>query len=193
MTDVYLRYKLNRLNSSIRSQCEPPNRGTQRWFPPKCIENTFQAIQSTFRSLEMHSKRRYKICICSVVLGQLESFRNYKGFRIIFLKMLDAILSFTKVRIFLIPLLIVFLNAKILVSFLYEKQSNLGTKMRKIKRQKIVGNLLDMLRKLNMKGTVIQKFLAFLKLQKILGNFCFPEQIFTENGRWCPCSKGKDN
>ena len=28
-------------NSSIRSQCEPPNRGTQRWVPPKCIENTF--------------------------------------------------------------------------------------------------------------------------------------------------------
>ena len=29
-----------------------------------------------------------------------------------------------------------------------------------------------------MGGTVIQKFLAFLKLQKILGNFCFSEQIF---------------
>ena len=66
-------------------------RGTQRRFPPKCIENTFQATQSTCRSLEMHSKRRYKICICSVVLGQLESFRNYKGFGIIFPKILDAI------------------------------------------------------------------------------------------------------
>ena len=32
----------------------------------------------------MHSKRRYKICNCSVVLGQLESLRNYKGLRIIF-------------------------------------------------------------------------------------------------------------
>ena len=52
--------------------------GTERLFPPKCIENTFKAIRSTFRSLEMHSRRRYKICICSVVLGQLESFRNYK-------------------------------------------------------------------------------------------------------------------
>ena len=31
-------------------------RGFQRWFPPKYIENTFEAIQSTFRSLEMHSK-----------------------------------------------------------------------------------------------------------------------------------------
>ena len=100
MTGVYLPYKLNRLNSFIRSQCEPPNRGTQRW--------------STFRSLEMHSKRRYKICISSVVLGQLESFRNNKDFRIIFPKILDAILSFTKVRIFLIPLLIAFLNPKIL-------------------------------------------------------------------------------
>ena len=39
-----------------------------------------------FRSLEMHSKRCYKICICSVILGQLiiESFRNDKGFSIIF-------------------------------------------------------------------------------------------------------------
>jgi len=28
----------------------------------------------------MHSKRRYKICTCSVILGELESFWNYKGF-----------------------------------------------------------------------------------------------------------------
>ena len=28
------------------------------------------------------SKRRYKSCICSVILGQLESFRNYKGLSI---------------------------------------------------------------------------------------------------------------
>ena len=54
-------------------------RGTQRRFPRKCFENTFSLIQSIFKSLEMHSKRRYKSCICSVVLGQLESFRNYLG------------------------------------------------------------------------------------------------------------------
>ena len=48
----------------------------------------------------MHSKQRYKICISSVILGQLESFRNYKGFSIIFPKILDAILSFTKVIFF---------------------------------------------------------------------------------------------
>ena len=28
----------------------------------------------------MHSKRRYKICTCSVILGVLASFRNDKGF-----------------------------------------------------------------------------------------------------------------
>ena len=50
------------------------------------------ATQSTFRSLEiMYSKRRYKICICSVILGELESFRNNKGLSIIFPKILDVI------------------------------------------------------------------------------------------------------
>ena len=46
---------------------------------PKCIENTFSLIQSTFKSSEMHSTLRYKSCICSVFLGQLESFRNHLG------------------------------------------------------------------------------------------------------------------
>ena len=66
-------------------------RDTQRRFPLKHIKNTFQTIQGTFRCLEMHSKRRYKICICSVILGELESFRNYKGLSIIFPKILEAI------------------------------------------------------------------------------------------------------
>ena len=35
--------------------------------------------------------------------------------------------------------------------------------MGKIKLQKIVGNLLDKLRKLYMNGTVIKKFLAFIQ------------------------------
>ena len=54
------------------------NRGTQRRFSPKSIENTFYAMQSTFRSLAMNSKWRHKICVCSVILGELESFRNDK-------------------------------------------------------------------------------------------------------------------
>ena len=40
----------------------------------------------------MHSKERYKICAYLVILGELESFRNYKGFSIILLKILDAII-----------------------------------------------------------------------------------------------------
>ena len=32
--------------------------------------------QSTFRFLEMHSKRRYKICICSVILGELSNLQG---------------------------------------------------------------------------------------------------------------------
>ena len=37
----------------------------------------------------MHAQRGYKIYICSVILGKLESFRNYEGFSIIFPKILD--------------------------------------------------------------------------------------------------------
>ena len=70
---------------------EPRSRGTQRRFPLKCSENTFLAIQSTFKSLEKHSKQRCKICICSAIPGALESIGNYKGLSIIFLKILDEI------------------------------------------------------------------------------------------------------
>ena len=67
----------------------------------------------------MHSKRRHKIYICFVILGELESF---SGFSIIFPKILDAISRFTKVRIFLFPLSVTFLNPKILsFFFFYEK------------------------------------------------------------------------
>ena len=70
----------------------------------------------------MHSKRRYKICICSVILGELESFRNCKGLRIIFPKILGAILSFTKVKSADSSGSIACLNPKILGSFFYEKK-----------------------------------------------------------------------
>ena len=50
--------------------------------------------------------------MCSVIPGERKSFRNYKGFSIIFPKMFDAIERFTKVRIALIPLSITFLNPK---------------------------------------------------------------------------------
>ena len=65
-------------------------RGTQPRFPPKYIGVVFLAFHSTLTSLEMHSKGRYKNCTCSVILGELESFRNYKGFSIILQKIFDA-------------------------------------------------------------------------------------------------------
>ena len=71
----------------------------------------------------MHSKRRYKICICSVILGELESFRNYKGLSIIFPKILVEIWRITKVRHFLIPNAIIFLNTKVLGSLFSTKNS----------------------------------------------------------------------
>ena len=43
----------------------------------------------------MYSKQRYKIRICSVILGELESFRNNKGLSIIFPKILDVIWRIT--------------------------------------------------------------------------------------------------
>ena len=48
--------------------------------------------------LEMNFKRRYKICVCcSIILGELESFRNYKGFIFIFtIKILDGFNIFRK-------------------------------------------------------------------------------------------------
>ena len=48
-------------------------------------------IQSIFRPLKIHSKWRYKICVCLVILGELESFRYYNSFVIIFPEILDAI------------------------------------------------------------------------------------------------------
>ena len=80
-----------------------------------------------FRCSEMHSKRRFKICFCSVILEELESFRNYKGFSIIFPKILDAISSITKLRHFLISritLSIAFLSPKFL-GFLFSTKKSL--------------------------------------------------------------------
>ena len=76
-----------------------------------------------YRSVEIHSERRYKICICLVSLGDFESFRNYKGFSIIFMK---NFFHFTNVRIFLTPISITFLNPKIFGFPLLRKTALLG-------------------------------------------------------------------
>ena len=124
-------------------------RGTQRQLPPKYIETLFRLFRSTFRSLEMHSKRRYKICTCSVILGELEPFRNYKGFNIIFSKNLEAIYAINESRNFSdCSLNHIFKSENFKFPFLYKRWPNLGSEMWKIKIQKVKGNLLEKLRKL---------------------------------------------
>ena len=93
----------------------------------------------SFRSLEMHSKRSYKICICSVIRGELEDFRNYKGFTVLFPKSLDEIARFKKVRFFLIPhvhsIIFISLNPKILgflFNLLRKLAYNIGNEMLKL-------------------------------------------------------------
>ena len=46
---------------------------------------------STYNSVEIHSKGGYKICICLVILGELEAFQNYKDFSFIFPNILESI------------------------------------------------------------------------------------------------------
>ena len=55
----------------------------------------------------------------------------------------------------LLPIQITLLNPKILGFLFYKKIKFLGSEMRKINPQKILGNLLDKFRKLYMNGTVI--------------------------------------
>ena len=48
----------------------------------------------------MHSKQGYKICICPVILAQLEPFWIDKRLSIISRKIIDAIYNLTKIRNF---------------------------------------------------------------------------------------------
>ena len=121
----------------------------------------------------MHSRWRCKICFCSLILGELEAFRNYKGFCVIFPKSLDAIEHFTKLAIFVIPHSTVIFESE---SFRFP----LSTMIRlKSVLQKIVGNFLDKLRKLFPNGT-LESF-SFIQAYKIQGDIFFIKQIyFTE-------------
>ena len=83
--NIVFLWLLHNLTFSLLYQATLLLRGTQRRFPPKCIEDTFLAIQSTFRSLEMHSKRICKVCICSVILGRgTWVFSKFQGLRYYF-------------------------------------------------------------------------------------------------------------
>ena len=73
----------------------------------------------------MHSKRHYNICIFSVILGKLESFRNYyfpEDFRCN-LKSYECD-TFSDFSLYCI-----FESENLRLPFLYEKYSNLGSEM----------------------------------------------------------------
>ena len=86
----------------------------------------------------MHSKWRYKICICSVILGELEAFRNYKGFNVqdFSEKNLDAVDRFAKVRIFLIPLYHIFESENFRFPFLKKISLTEGVKYEQLNFRK---------------------------------------------------------
>ena len=69
----------------------------------------------------MHAKQPYKICICSVILGQLESLRNYKGLSIIFPKILEAIWRITNETYFDSSLHHIFESKNFRFPFFYEE------------------------------------------------------------------------
>ena len=118
-------------------------------------------------------------------LGQLESFRNYQGFTDYFPENFTAIHRFYESEIFLIPPLpIAFWIPKILGFPFSAKNSVIwGMKCEKLNFRKSQGIYQISFESCSIKGTVIQKFLAFLKVQKILGNFLL---LRTEKSRWVP-------
>ena len=86
----------------------------------------FRLSRVPFRCLEMHSKRGYKICICSLILGELESFRNYRGFSINFPKTLKCNLTYYESETFSdLSLHCSFESENFRFPFLYEKKPHL--------------------------------------------------------------------
>ena len=79
----------------------------------------------------MHSKRRYKICICSVIVEELETFRNY------FPENFTCNFTYYESENFSVPSLLAFLNSKI-EGFLFstKKSLTLGMKCEKLNFRK---------------------------------------------------------
>ena len=141
-------------------------------------QNTYQAIQSTFRSLEMHSKRRYKICICLVIQGNLTLIEITRASVIFFLKF-RCILKFKESKNFSdFSLYRIFESENFKGSLLYEKLPKVGSEKRKIILQKIVENLLDKLRKFFVRGKVVQNFQPSLRQRKFQAIFASPKRYF---------------
>ena len=115
---------LQKLTMALNNPCTEHLLGGQETGAPNdsFLLNTLKTLFR--RAVEMHSRCRYNICICSVILGELESFQNYTGLSTFSPKILDAIWLNTKVRHFLIPFSITFLNPKIL-GFVFSQKNSL--------------------------------------------------------------------
>ena len=94
---------LQKLTMALNNPCTEHLLGGQETGAPNdsFLLNTLKTLFR--RAVEMHFRCRYNICICSVILGELESFQNYTGLSTFSPKILDAIWLITKVRHFLIP------------------------------------------------------------------------------------------
>ena len=73
-------HKSNKWDAAEDILCRESTSGVQKHHQPGApndgfLLNTLKTL-FTFRCLEMYSKQRYKICICSAILGELESFRS---------------------------------------------------------------------------------------------------------------------
>ena len=100
-----------RCNSA--SQITELRRDTQRRFPPKFIENTFQTIQGTLRYLSVHSKWRYKIRTWVFSKSQSLQYYSPENFR--------CNLTYYESKNFSDSSLITFLNTKNLGFLLFYK------------------------------------------------------------------------
>ena len=82
---------LQKLTMALNNPCTEHLLGGQETGAPNdsFLLNTLKTLFR--RAVEMHSKCRYNICICSVILGELESFQNYTGLSTFSPKILDAI------------------------------------------------------------------------------------------------------
>ena len=97
----------------------------------------------------MHSKQRYKICYCSVILRELEAFRNY--FRCIWTFYETENFSYSSLH----HINVFFEYENFRLPFSKKISLTILKRCKKIKLQIIRGTFLDKLRKLYLNGTLI--------------------------------------
>ena len=85
----------------------------------------------------MHSKRRYKICICLVMLGELETFRNLHGLQSYLPENLRCNCTFYENENFSYSSLHQIFESENFILFFYEKLPNISSKIRKIKPENL--------------------------------------------------------